>query len=212
MAERRKTVFISYAHQDRKWADELLTHLAPWIREKRVNLWDDSRIKAGDQWHSEIRKALGEGVRSQRDTAERTVEAAKAAVQARATESTKEADVPVVRAHPMYYHALARVVGGHQSWTNLMRDDLIRDVIAPIVTGQLFPVNYDEGRALMNAASVTYLRVFRTPEALGRGNPAEQLSSAAPATEDCTEEIFRRHLPPGHQPRAPHFRLRRASL
>jgi hypothetical protein len=28
MAEVRKTVFVSYAHEDRKWAEELLTFLA----------------------------------------------------------------------------------------------------------------------------------------------------------------------------------------
>jgi|ERR1700722_3303334 len=60
MAETRKTVFLSYAHEDRKWADELLTFLAPWIREKRVDLWDDSRIKLGDNWQAEIQKAIEE--------------------------------------------------------------------------------------------------------------------------------------------------------
>ena len=48
MPEPRKTVFVSYAHEDRKWADELITFLAPWIRDKRVDLWDDSRISFGN--------------------------------------------------------------------------------------------------------------------------------------------------------------------
>ena len=60
MAEARKTVFVSYAHEDRKWADELVTFLAPWIRDKRVDLWDDSQIQLGDNWQTEIQKAMEE--------------------------------------------------------------------------------------------------------------------------------------------------------
>ena len=61
MPSTRKTVFVSYAHRDRRWADELLTFLAPWIRTKRVNLWDDSRIESGQDWRGEIQKAIDEG-------------------------------------------------------------------------------------------------------------------------------------------------------
>jgi hypothetical protein len=57
VAETRKTVFVSYAHEDRKWANELLTFLAPWILDKRVKLWDDSRIQPGASWRSEIEEA-----------------------------------------------------------------------------------------------------------------------------------------------------------
>jgi hypothetical protein len=60
MAKARKTVFLSYAHKDRKWANELLTFLAPWIRDKRVDLWDDSRIRAGANWQAEIQSSIEE--------------------------------------------------------------------------------------------------------------------------------------------------------
>ena len=56
----RKTVFVSYAHEDRKWADELVTFLAPWLRDRRVNLWDDSRIAIGEKWRAEIDNAMDE--------------------------------------------------------------------------------------------------------------------------------------------------------
>jgi hypothetical protein len=36
----------------------LTAFLAPWIREKRVDLWDDSRVRAGENWDAEIRKAI----------------------------------------------------------------------------------------------------------------------------------------------------------
>lgn len=58
MPAARKSVFVSYAHRDRKWADELLTFLAPWIRQGRVELWDDSRIQLGQRWKVEIENAI----------------------------------------------------------------------------------------------------------------------------------------------------------
>jgi hypothetical protein len=56
----RKAVFVSYAREDRKWADKLVKFLAPWIRDKRVYLWDDSKIKPGDDWQKEIKSAIEE--------------------------------------------------------------------------------------------------------------------------------------------------------
>jgi len=60
MAAARKSVFVSYAHENRRWADEVVKFLAPWIRDKRVDLWDDSRIQLGANWQTEIQKALAE--------------------------------------------------------------------------------------------------------------------------------------------------------
>jgi TIR domain len=56
----RKSVFLSYAHEDRRWVEELEKFLAPWIRDKRVNLWSDARIKVGALWKDEIERALDE--------------------------------------------------------------------------------------------------------------------------------------------------------
>jgi hypothetical protein len=60
MPKKRKTVFISYSHKDRKWADELQQYMAPWIRDDRLSLWDDSQIQVGTEWMDEIKKALEE--------------------------------------------------------------------------------------------------------------------------------------------------------
>ena len=62
MAGARKTVFMSYSHRDRKWADELLKFLAPWIRNNRLTLWDDSKIVPGASWKQEIDDAIERGI------------------------------------------------------------------------------------------------------------------------------------------------------
>ncbi|NEU84277.1 COR domain-containing protein, partial [Nostoc sp. UIC 10630] len=54
----RNQVFISYSHKDKKWFNDLKTHLEPLIREKNLNLWDDTQIKPGDVWEDEIQAAL----------------------------------------------------------------------------------------------------------------------------------------------------------
>lgn len=54
------SVFVSYAHEDRPWADELARYLAPRIRERRLRLWDDHQIPPGTDWRAAIEKALAE--------------------------------------------------------------------------------------------------------------------------------------------------------
>ena len=58
MPEPRKTVFLSYSHKDRKWVNELSTFLAPWLRDRRVEYWDDSRIVLGANWQTDIEHAI----------------------------------------------------------------------------------------------------------------------------------------------------------
>jgi len=60
MATKRKTVFVSYAHEDRRWANELTKFLSPWIRDERLQLWEDSQIEPGEAWMDRIREALRE--------------------------------------------------------------------------------------------------------------------------------------------------------
>lgn len=51
-------VFISYSHADRAYLTELNTHLRPFLKREDFELWDDTRIAAGDLWRSQIEMAL----------------------------------------------------------------------------------------------------------------------------------------------------------
>lgn len=53
----RKGVFVSYSHADAEWLERLQKHLKPLQRDG-VEVWDDTRLKAGEQWRNEIRDAL----------------------------------------------------------------------------------------------------------------------------------------------------------
>lgn len=56
--EKRQSVFVSYSHSDRYFLDRLLMHLKPLEREGLIDLWVDTRLRAGDRWKKEIEKAL----------------------------------------------------------------------------------------------------------------------------------------------------------
>jgi len=53
-----KKVFISYAHEDESYKDELRKHLKTLERLKKINVWDDRDINAGEEWNEEIMTAL----------------------------------------------------------------------------------------------------------------------------------------------------------
>jgi tetratricopeptide (TPR) repeat protein len=52
------TVFISYSHLDEEWKDRVLRHLSILQQENRLDLWDDRRIEAGEEWYSKILEAI----------------------------------------------------------------------------------------------------------------------------------------------------------
>jgi hypothetical protein len=50
-----KSIFVSYAHDDRQWLDRILQQLPASVREKT---WTDETIRPGDMWKVEIESAL----------------------------------------------------------------------------------------------------------------------------------------------------------
>src|SRR3954470_23892907 len=54
----RTKVFISYSHADEEWLERLKRHLKPLVREGRLDCWDGTHIRPGDDWQEEIRTAL----------------------------------------------------------------------------------------------------------------------------------------------------------
>lgn len=55
----RNTVFISYSRRDARWLEMVKTHLKPFERDGRIKRWDDTEIKSGQLWKTEIEKAIG---------------------------------------------------------------------------------------------------------------------------------------------------------
>lgn len=52
------TVFISYSHCDENWKNRLIRHLYVLQLEGQLDLWDDRRIGAGEEWRDEIAMAM----------------------------------------------------------------------------------------------------------------------------------------------------------
>lgn len=51
-------LFISYCHQDKWWREEIAKTLKPYVRSRLFAVWEDSQIRAGEEWNSEIQEAL----------------------------------------------------------------------------------------------------------------------------------------------------------
>ena len=55
----RDAVFVSYSHGDQDWRRKFTQILAPLVRNRRLELWDDTHIPVGDDW----RRDIDDGVR-----------------------------------------------------------------------------------------------------------------------------------------------------
>lgn len=56
----RTGIFVSYSHADRDWLSRLRTHLAPYVRGEKLDLWEDTKITAGADWAAEINRAMAD--------------------------------------------------------------------------------------------------------------------------------------------------------
>jgi hypothetical protein len=49
-----KQIFISYSHRDERWRDRLITALAPLAHRDEIDVWADTMIMPGENWHETI--------------------------------------------------------------------------------------------------------------------------------------------------------------
>jgi WD40 repeat protein/Tfp pilus assembly protein PilF/transcriptional regulator with XRE-family HTH domain len=58
--DNRTRIFISYSYTDKKYLEELLSHLRYYQRIGNIDFWDDTKIAPGLPWYSEIERAIKE--------------------------------------------------------------------------------------------------------------------------------------------------------
>lgn len=54
----KPTIFISYSHEDEEWKNHLVNQLGVLQHQGLLEVWDDSRIGAGEDWHQEIQRTM----------------------------------------------------------------------------------------------------------------------------------------------------------
>lgn len=60
VSTRRTRAFVSYSHADAEHLTRLHVHLAPYMRQGKVDVWDDTRIRPGMRWKEEIEAAIAQ--------------------------------------------------------------------------------------------------------------------------------------------------------
>lgn len=56
--ESKKSIFVSYSHEDYKYLERLKVHLKPFEKSGLIDVWSDTKIKAGEKWKEKIEIAL----------------------------------------------------------------------------------------------------------------------------------------------------------
>lgn len=51
-------LFVSYSHADAVWVQRFQVMLGPLLRQRRLRLWADVDIRAGQRWGAEIDAAV----------------------------------------------------------------------------------------------------------------------------------------------------------
>lgn len=51
-------IFISYAHEDRKWCERIMKYLKPAEDAGKIRIWADTHIEAGEKWKPQIQTNL----------------------------------------------------------------------------------------------------------------------------------------------------------
>ena len=51
-------IFVSYAHKDDSFRQDMMTHLSVFRRHQAITIWDDKGIDPGEEWDEEIREEL----------------------------------------------------------------------------------------------------------------------------------------------------------
>lgn len=54
----RDSIFISYSHKDAKWLQEVKKHLSILEHNYQLIIWDDSEIKTGSDWKTDIHESI----------------------------------------------------------------------------------------------------------------------------------------------------------
>ena len=54
----RTKVFISYAHEDDSYRKQLVLHLDVLAREGLIDVWDDRKIEAGENWYERLHEQM----------------------------------------------------------------------------------------------------------------------------------------------------------
>jgi FixJ family two-component response regulator len=59
-SKKKPIIFVCYSHKDKSWLEYLHSHLAPAIEHGALDIWDDRKVRGGEDWQQHIRNKLDE--------------------------------------------------------------------------------------------------------------------------------------------------------